>query len=243
MTDQTTPAEDELAIVGRVRKAHGIRGELVVEPYTNEPAAVFAAGRRLFGGTPDGRPLADAAGAPRALTVRRSSPFKEGLIVAVDELVDRTGAEAWRERTLLAPLAELPPPGDDEVYLHELVGMRVALADGTVLGEVVDYYELPHELLLEVRVPTPPPVDPPPAEDVASPAAGAAGADEPGDPSSGEATPDEAAAADAVNGGRPAKKARTASDTVLLPYRPEVVVEVDTGARVLTVSPPEGLFG
>lgn len=174
---------DELAIVGRIRKAHGIRGELVVEPYTNEPAAVFAAGRRLFGGTPDGQPLA----APATLTVRRATPHKDGWIVRVDELADRTAAEAWRARTLLAPLAELPPPGDDEVYLHDLVGMRVQRVDATLVGAVADYYEMPHGLMLEVRL-----------------------------------------------DGR--------TDTVLVPYRPEIVTEVDTGARTITIDPPEGLL-
>ena len=55
------------AIVGRVRKAHGLRGEIVVEPITSEPEAVFASGRRVLVG--------DAAGAlpPNAPTyeVRR----------------------------------------------------------------------------------------------------------------------------------------------------------------------------
>ena len=174
---------DELAVVGRIRKAHGIRGELIVEPYTNEPAAVFAAGRRLIGGLPDGRPL---PGAP-ALTVRRATPHKEGWIVRVDEVADRTAAEGWRDRTLLAPLAELPPPGDDEVYLHDLVGLRVVRADGTAVGEVADYYELPHGIMLEVRL-----------------------------------------------DGR--------ADAVLVPYRPEIVTEVDTGARTLTIDPPDGLL-
>lgn len=175
---------DELAIVGRVRKAHGIRGELVVEAYTNEPAAVFAAGRRLFGGTPDGRPLAT----PVALTVRRATPHKEGWIVRVDELADRTAADVWRTRTLLAPLAELPPPRDDEVYLHDLVGMRVQRVDGTPVGVVADYYELPHGLMLEVRL-------------------------------------------------------DDRTDTALVPYRPEIVTEVDTAARTITIDPPEGLLG
>jgi 16S rRNA processing protein RimM len=188
MPDATTPPADALVVVGRVRKAHGIRGELVVEPLTNEPAAVFAAGRRLFGGSPDGDLLRlKPTGATPALTVRRASAFKEGLIVAVEELADRTAAEGWRERTLLALETELPPPDEDEVYLHELVGMRVALADGTPVGEVVDYFELPHGLMLELR-------------------------------REGQA------------------------DTALLPYRPEIVVEVDTRARVITVAPPEGLF-
>ncbi len=174
---------DELAIVGRIRKAHGIRGELVVEPYTNEPAAVFAAGRRLLGGTADGRPLPQSP----ALTVRRATPHKDGWIVRVDEIADRTIAESGRERTLLAPLAELPPPGDDEVYLHDLVGLRVQRVDGTAVGAVVDYYEMPHGIMLEVRL-------------------------------------------DAREG------------TALVPYRPEIVTEVDTGARTLTIDPPEGLL-
>ncbi|MGZ8413767.1 MAG: ribosome maturation factor RimM [Gemmatirosa sp.] len=174
---------DELAIVGRVRKAHGIRGELVVEAYTNEPVAVFAAGRRLFGGTPDGQPLTT----PAVLTVRRATPHKDGWIVRVDELADRTAADVWRTRTLLAPLAELPPPDEDEVYLHELVGMRVQHVDGSAVGTVADYYELPHGLMLEVRL----------------------------------------EARDGV---------------VLVPYRPEIVTEVDTGARTIAIDPPDGLL-
>ncbi|MGH7671150.1 MAG: hypothetical protein ACRENQ_16830, partial [Gemmatimonadaceae bacterium] len=47
-------AAPEFLIVGRVRKAHGIRGELVVEPITDAPDAIFAPGRRVFAGTPSG---------------------------------------------------------------------------------------------------------------------------------------------------------------------------------------------
>jgi 16S rRNA processing protein RimM len=88
---------------------------------------------------------------------------------------------------LLAPMAELQPPGADEVYLHDLVGLRVARVDGAPVGEVVNYFELAHGIMLEVRVPD-----------------------------------------------------RT--DTVLVPYRPEIVTEVDTTARTLTIDPPEGLL-
>ena len=157
MPEPTTPPADALVVVGRVRKAHGIRGELVVEVMTNEPAAVFAAGRRLFGGSPDGKPattLPGGRGAPLTLEVRRSSPFKEGIILQTAELTDRTAAEGWRERTLLALEAELPPPGDDEIHLHELVGMTVVRkGDAAAVGEVVDFFELPHQLMLELRLP------------------------------------------------------------------------------------------
>ncbi len=146
---------DDLALVGVVRRAHGIRGELAVEVLTDAPDAVYAPGRRVFGGTPEGRILtADRrpGGPPLVLTVRRATPFKGGLIVAFDELADRSGAEPWRDRALLVPYAELPPPADDEVYLHELVGMRVVHRNGTAVGEVVDLMELPQGLALDVRL-------------------------------------------------------------------------------------------
>ena len=187
---QARPAMDDLALVGIVRRAHGIRGELAVELFTDAPDAVFASGRRVFGGTPEGRVLtADRrpGGPPLTLTVRGARPFKDGLIVTFDEVADRTAAEPWRDRALLVPYAELPPPAEDEVYLHELVGMRVVHRDGTPVGEVVDLMELPQGLALDVRI---------------------------------EGT----------------------ERTAYLPYRPEMVVEVDVPARTVTVDPPEGLF-
>jgi 16S rRNA processing protein RimM len=142
----------ELAIVGRVRNAHGIRGDLVVEPITDAPAAIFAAGRRLFVGNPGGvaYPVSGRV-APSEVTIRRATPFKGGLIVSFAGIADRNEAELWRDRTLLLPLEELPPPADDEVYYHELVGMRVELRNGELVGEVAELYELPHGLVLDVR--------------------------------------------------------------------------------------------
>ena len=137
------------AIVGRVRKAHGLRGEIVVEPITSEPAAVFVAGRVVLLGDAAGELRADA----REYTVQRASPFKGGWIVALAGLTDRNEAELWRERYLLAPFADLRPPAEDEVYHHELLGLRVELATGEAVGEVVALYELPQGLTLEVSRP------------------------------------------------------------------------------------------
>ena len=139
----------DLAIVGRVRRAHGIRGELVIEPLTNEPDAVFAPGRRLFAGTVHGDPAPDQ----RTLIIEESRPFKGGgWIVAFAALVDRNEAERWRERYLLVPRNELEPIRDDEVYLHDLLGLEV-VREGTNerVGEVIDVYELPQGVMLDVR--------------------------------------------------------------------------------------------
>ena len=143
----SAPDAAEYLLVGRVRRAHGIRGELVVELLTDAPGAVFAPGRRLFAGTADGR--LDPKG--QTLVVAHASPFKGGLIVHFEGLNDRTTAELWRERYILAPAADVPPPDEDQVYLHDLLGMQMALDDGEAIGEVVAYYELPQGIVLEVK--------------------------------------------------------------------------------------------
>jgi len=144
----------EYAIVGLIRKAQGIRGEVVVEPLTDKPDVVFASGSRVFAGTTDGElAVADVRGeeAFPTLTITRSQPYKKGLIVQFEELQDRDSAELWRGRYLLAPFSELPPLQDDEVYLHDLTGMKVVSADGAEIGLVSTFYELPQGIMLDVN--------------------------------------------------------------------------------------------
>jgi 16S rRNA processing protein RimM len=134
-------------IVGRVRRAHGIRGELAVELLTGAPDVYFASGARLLGGTVEGDV---APGAPE-LHVVRSSPFKGGVILAVEEILDRSTAELWRDRYLLVPAGEIGPLGEGEIYLHDLIGMEARLANGELVGKVVEFYELPQGIAIEVR--------------------------------------------------------------------------------------------
>ena len=143
----TTPATDFI-IVGRVRKAHGIRGAVVVEPITDEPGVVFAPGRRVFAGTRDG----DLASDGRELRIAEASPFKGGLIVSFEGIADRSAAELWRDRYLLLPRDELPPLAEGEIYLHELLGMRAVRETGEPLGDVVDIFDLPQGIALDIRL-------------------------------------------------------------------------------------------
>ncbi len=131
-----------LAIVGLVRNAQGIRGEVVIEPLTDAPDAVFASGRRVFVGD---------APAQRQLMVAAARPFKGGLMVKFDGIADRNAADLLRGLYVFSPFDELDPPGEDEVYLHELIGMKVELDTGVRMGEVTAYYELPQGLTLDVK--------------------------------------------------------------------------------------------
>lgn len=137
---------DALAIVGLIRNAQGIRGEVVIEPLTDAPDAVFASGRRVFAGAQVGSRAED-----RSLTVESSRPFKGGVMVKFNEVTSRNDAELLRGLYLFSPFDELTPPADDEVYLHELIGMTVKLDTGERAGEIIGYYELPQGLTLEAR--------------------------------------------------------------------------------------------
>ena len=137
----------EFYSVGRVRRAHGIRGEVVIEALTDAPDAIFAAGRRVFAGTRDG---VVSPGAPE-LRIVRASPFKGGLIVSFEGIATRNDAEHWRDRYLLLPEDEIEPPSEEEIFIHDLVGMRVVRVSGEQIGEVTQVFELPQGLVMEIR--------------------------------------------------------------------------------------------
>lgn len=142
-------AQPSLVIVGRVRRAHGIRGEVVVEVMTDSPDAIFAPGARLFAGTNRGDPTPGG----QALMVAEARAFKDALLVRFAEVPDRNAAELWRDRYLLVPMDEVDAPAEDEVFIHELVGLEVVLADGTPVGRVASTLETGAGLLLEIRRP------------------------------------------------------------------------------------------
>jgi 16S rRNA processing protein RimM len=134
-------------IVGYVQKPHGIKGELMVKLETDRPAEVFAPGRVLPMGDAEGRPTGEV------LTLERARPFKGGILLKVAEHTGRSPEqEALRGRTLLLPLAEVPPPAEDEVFYHDLVGLRVEAHGGTV-GTVREVYEMPAGVMLGVTRP------------------------------------------------------------------------------------------
>jgi 16S rRNA processing protein RimM len=127
-----------------VRNVHGLKGELVIEPMTDEPDEIFSPGRRLLVGNVRGQVKGD----PVEIVAARA--FKSGFIVKILGVDDRNAAELWRERHFLLPIEETSPLEEGDVYLHELEGMRVDLATGEAVGTVIALYELPQGLILDV---------------------------------------------------------------------------------------------
>jgi 16S rRNA processing protein RimM len=118
---------DDLVTVGRIATAHGIRGELAVDPETDNPER-FAPGSTLLLVTPKGEV------SPRRVVGAR--PHQDRLLVTLEGVPDRTAAEALRGCRLCVREADLPalPPG--RVWRHDLPGMAVVAEDGAALGTV-----------------------------------------------------------------------------------------------------------
>ena len=137
--------EPDFLIVGTVQKPHGVKGELFVRLETDRPAAAYAAGRALRLGDAGGRPTGET------LTVERARAFKGGMLLKAAELGGRDEAlEGLRGRTLLIPRDEAEAPAEDEVFYHQLLGMRVVTAAEGEIGVVAEVYDAPTGPLLSV---------------------------------------------------------------------------------------------
>ncbi|MFI9009522.1 ribosome maturation factor RimM [Actinosynnema sp. NPDC053489] len=130
-------------VVGRVAKVHGISGELAVDVRTDSPEARFATGSVLSAKLRDGT--------SRNLTVAAARNHSGRLLVRFEEVLTRDVAETLRGTLLLGSTEDLPPTDDpDEFYDHELEGLTAELADGTVVGTVLEVVHGPGGDLLVV---------------------------------------------------------------------------------------------
>ncbi|MGH2723313.1 MAG: ribosome maturation factor RimM [Actinomycetota bacterium] len=110
--------------MGRITRAHGVRGEVTVQSLT-EVEARFAPGSVLR--------LEDG----RALTVRSARPHQHRLLVRFEEVPDRTAAEALRGRLLLVAAGEAPEiDEEDRFWVHQVVGLEVVTEGGRSLGRI-----------------------------------------------------------------------------------------------------------
>lgn len=112
-----TPAPLE---VGRIVKAHGIRGEVIVDLVSNRPEERLAPGSVLGSDRGD-------------LEVLTSTPHQGRWIVAFAGIEDRNAAETYRGTVLTGE----PLEGDgDTLWVHELIGSEVVDTGGRSYGPV-----------------------------------------------------------------------------------------------------------
>jgi 16S rRNA processing protein RimM len=136
-------------VVGRIGKAHGLRGDVTINVRTDEPERRFAAGSVLVVEAPSG-----SANTLRTVTVASSRWHSSVLLVRFEEIPDRNAAEAARGLLLHASIpADESPEDPDEFYDHQLVGLTAYDLEGVVLGEVTGLVHGGAQDLLAIRTP------------------------------------------------------------------------------------------
>jgi 16S rRNA processing protein RimM len=130
--------------VGRIRAAHGLKGEVSVKNLSDFPAR-FAPGSLLYLWNPSGDPL--------PLRIEKSSRHKQLSIIKLEGVATRTEAEAFRGRELLVPRQAVGPISFNQYYLFHLIGCRVVDVLAGDLGTVAQVVETPGGALLQVEGP------------------------------------------------------------------------------------------
>lgn len=129
---------DRLLEVGRIEKAHGLHGEVVVKLSSNVESRV-APGSVLTAGDRD----------PVVLQVEASRPHQHRFIVTFAGIVTREQADDLHGTTLYAePITDDDP---DTLWIHELIGRRVYDQHGTDRGLVTTVLDNPASDLLELE--------------------------------------------------------------------------------------------
>lgn len=129
-------------LIARLGGAHGIRGEIRAQPFTDDPLAVG-----------DYSPLQDRSG--RMFEVLSAKPSKTVVILRLKGVSDRNAAEALNGLELFVERDRLPEEGldDDEFYQTDLIGLPVIDADKAGYGEVIAVHDFGAGDILEIQKP------------------------------------------------------------------------------------------
>ena len=118
--------------IGKVVKAHGLRGHLKVLPY-GETFSTLSAEEKITANLPDGTSL--------TLTVAEISPHQKTFLLISREIGTVEEAHRLVGAELCVPESRLPPTAPDEFYWYQLIGLEVVNTEGQKLGTLEEIIE------------------------------------------------------------------------------------------------------
>ena len=132
--------------MGRLLKAHGLKGAIKLELYTDSPNERFRKGAVLELQVPEESPWFG-----KTVTVADLKWFNNSPVVFLEGITDRTQAESLIKAILLIdqPL-DVSPEEPEAWYDHQLVGLKV-FRDGTEIGSVLRVDHMPAQDLLAIK--------------------------------------------------------------------------------------------
>jgi len=121
------PAWDDMVLVGRIARPHGLKGQVVVNPDTDFAEERFAAGATLWTRSDRG---------DEQLVVASSRMQGARPVIGFDGFERIEDAERLAGLELRVPEGSLQPLGDGVYYQHQLIGCVVETAAGQRVGAV-----------------------------------------------------------------------------------------------------------
>ena len=126
--------------VAQIGAAHGVRGEVRLRSFTQDPLAFNSYG-----------PLESEDGA-RRFKIETLRPAKDHFVARIAGIEDREAAEKLTNVRLYVPRDRLPPVEDDETFYHaDLVGLAAVTADGAPLGTVAAIHNFGAGDIVEIK--------------------------------------------------------------------------------------------
>ena len=128
-TRKPNPLTDGLAAVGKVLTAWGIKGDLKVEAWSDNPHRFDAGSELMVNGA--------------TCVIERSKPFQRGLLVKLIGIDTRSDAELLRGCELSVPNDQLMDLPEGHYFIDQLIGLTVATTDGRTLGRLDEVLRTP----------------------------------------------------------------------------------------------------
>ncbi|MEO6939188.1 MAG: ribosome maturation factor RimM [Candidatus Kapaibacterium sp.] len=126
---------DEYVLIARVRRSHGLKGEVFIETFTMDDTR-FKKLKEVLLRAPDGT--------MRTEKVDSTRNTANGILIKFSNTNDRNAADLLRNTELLIPESERMPLPEGKAYFDQIIGMKVVDdATNEELGKVRDVLEMP----------------------------------------------------------------------------------------------------
>jgi 16S rRNA processing protein RimM len=125
--------ESDFVVIGLLRRAHGVEGELAVQPVTDMPERFD----RLE------RVLVRHGGSTREISVKKVRSQGGSMLLRLEGVDDRTSAEALKGAELGVRRKDVCPLPEDTYYVFDLIGCRVVGETGKEIGVIDDVWKMP----------------------------------------------------------------------------------------------------
>ena len=132
------PDNNDRLLLGEIGAAQGLKGEVRIRSYTQDPAAIANYGT-----------LQDERG--RAIEIESVRVTPKALIARIKGVTTREAAEALNRTKLYVERARLPEREEEEWYHADLIGLKAFGQDGAALGQVVAIHNFGAGDLIEVK--------------------------------------------------------------------------------------------